>query len=61
MAHTPLKMTIEEAHAEVKYGWAQAYSPEALAHAVDSLDDSRSDIASTFSSRASVSAASTSP
>jgi radical SAM superfamily enzyme YgiQ (UPF0313 family) len=39
MAHTPLKMTIEEAHAEVKYGWAQAYSPEALAHAVDSLDD----------------------
>ena len=39
MAHTPLKMSIEEAHAEVKYGWAQAYSPEALAHAVDSLDD----------------------
>ncbi len=39
MAHTPLKMTIDEAHAEVKYGWAQAYSPEALAHAVDSLDD----------------------
>jgi len=22
----------EEAHAEVNYGWAQAYSPEALAH-----------------------------
>src|SRR5580693_5988729 len=39
MAHTPLKMSIDEAHAEVKYGWAQAYSPEALAHAVDSLDD----------------------
>jgi radical SAM superfamily enzyme YgiQ (UPF0313 family) len=39
MAHTPLKMTIEEAHAEVKYGWAYAYSPEALAQAVDSLDD----------------------
>jgi hypothetical protein len=39
MAHTPLKMTIEEAHAEVKYGWAHAYSPEAVAHAVDSLDD----------------------
>src|ERR1700689_328300 len=38
MAHTPLKMTIEEAHAEVKYGWAHAYSPEALAQAVDSLD-----------------------
>jgi len=39
MAHTPLKMTIEEAHAEVKYGWAEAYSPEALAKAVESLDD----------------------
>jgi radical SAM superfamily enzyme YgiQ (UPF0313 family) len=39
MAHTPLKMTIEEAHEEVKYGWAHAYSPEALAQAVDSLDD----------------------
>ena len=39
MAHTPLKMTIEEAHAEVKYGWAHAYSPEALTHAVDSLAD----------------------
>jgi radical SAM superfamily enzyme YgiQ (UPF0313 family) len=37
MAHTPLKMTIAEAHAEVKYGWARSYSPEAVAHAVDSL------------------------
>jgi radical SAM superfamily enzyme YgiQ (UPF0313 family) len=40
MAHTPLKMTIEEAHQEVKYGWAQAYSPEALEQAVDALDAS---------------------
>jgi hypothetical protein len=32
-------MTVEEAHAEVKYGWEHAYSPEALAHAVDSLND----------------------
>jgi len=39
MAHTPLKMSIEQAHAEVKYGWEQAYSPEALAQAVDSLSD----------------------
>jgi hypothetical protein len=39
MAHTPLKMTIEEAHAEVKHGWEQAYNPEALAQAVDSLTD----------------------
>jgi radical SAM superfamily enzyme YgiQ (UPF0313 family) len=39
MAHTPLKMSIDEAHAEVKYGWTQSYSAEALAHAVASLDD----------------------
>ncbi len=39
MAHTPLKMTIDEAHAEVKYGWEEAYSAKALAHAVDSLRD----------------------
>jgi radical SAM superfamily enzyme YgiQ (UPF0313 family) len=39
MAHTPLKMSIDEAHTEVKYGWAQAYSPEALARAVDSLNN----------------------
>jgi radical SAM superfamily enzyme YgiQ (UPF0313 family) len=39
MAHTPLKMTVEEAHAEVKYGWAQSYSPEALAEAVTALND----------------------
>jgi hypothetical protein len=39
MAHTPLKMTIEEAHAEVNYGWAQSYSPEALAQAVAAVDD----------------------
>src|SRR6059036_1086347 len=38
MAHTPLKMSIGEAHAEVNYGWSHAYSPEALAQAVDSLD-----------------------
>jgi len=39
MAHTPLKMTIEEAHAEVNYGWSHAYSREALAKAVDALED----------------------
>ncbi len=37
MAHTPLKMTIEEAHAEVKYAWDRAYSPEDIAHAVHSF------------------------
>jgi radical SAM superfamily enzyme YgiQ (UPF0313 family) len=39
MAHTPLRMTIPEAHAEVNYGWAHAYSPDALAKAVDALAD----------------------
>ncbi len=39
MAHTPLKMTIPQAHAEVKYGWDGAYSPEAIEKAVDSLED----------------------
>ena len=39
MAHTPLKMTIAEAHAEVKRGWALPYSPEALSHAVASIKD----------------------
>src|SRR5579864_7299575 len=39
MAHTPLKISIDEAHAEVKYGWEHSYNPEALAHAVKSLDD----------------------
>jgi hypothetical protein len=37
MAHTPLRMTIAEAHAEVKRGWAVSYSSAALAHAVGSL------------------------
>jgi radical SAM superfamily enzyme YgiQ (UPF0313 family) len=37
MAHTPLKMSVEQAHDEVKYAWAHSYSPEAIAHAVKSL------------------------
>ncbi len=37
MAHTPLKMTIDEAHDEIKYAWAHSYSPEAIRHAVNSL------------------------
>jgi len=28
MAHTPLKMTIAEAHAEVKRGWSLSYHPK---------------------------------
>ena len=37
MAHTPLKMSIEEAHDEVKHAWAHSYSPEAITDAVNSL------------------------
>jgi radical SAM superfamily enzyme YgiQ (UPF0313 family) len=37
MAHTPSKMTIVEAHAEVKSAWANSYSPEAMAQAVDAI------------------------
>jgi hypothetical protein len=32
-------MSIDEAHAEVNRGWAEAYSAEALAQAVESLHD----------------------
>jgi hypothetical protein len=39
MAHTPLKMSIDEAHNEVRTGWANSYSPEAIESAVDSLND----------------------
>jgi radical SAM superfamily enzyme YgiQ (UPF0313 family) len=39
MAHTPLKMTIDQTHAEVKHAWASSYSPEAIAQAVDSISD----------------------
>jgi radical SAM superfamily enzyme YgiQ (UPF0313 family) len=39
MAHTPLKMSIAEAHAEVKKGWLTSYSAEAIGKAVDSLKD----------------------
>src|SRR5262249_61959381 len=39
IGQTAWRMTIEEADAELNYGWAQSYSPEALAHAVAALDD----------------------
>jgi radical SAM superfamily enzyme YgiQ (UPF0313 family) len=38
MAHTPLKMSIEEAHNEVRMGWMNSYSPKAIEKAVDSLN-----------------------
>ncbi len=38
MAHTPLKMSIDEAHKEVRIGWASSYSPAAIEKAVDALN-----------------------
>ena len=35
MAHRPAKMSIAEAHAEVRYAWENSYSPEAIAAAVE--------------------------
>jgi hypothetical protein len=32
-------MTIDEAHDEVRYGWNHAYSPEAIAQAIESMED----------------------
>jgi radical SAM superfamily enzyme YgiQ (UPF0313 family) len=37
MAHTPLNMTIPEVQAEVRYAWANAYSPAANRRALDAL------------------------
>lgn len=39
MAHTPLKMTIEEAREEVKHAWTSSYSPERNARAMASISD----------------------
>ena len=39
MAHTPLKMTIEEAKAEVNQAWTESYSPERNAEAMAYLKD----------------------
>jgi len=39
MAHAPLKMTIQEARAEVDRAWASSYSPEANTAAVNSISD----------------------
>ncbi|MFY9558266.1 MAG: radical SAM protein [Blastocatellia bacterium] len=39
MAHTPLKMTIEQTHAEVQHAWASSYSAEAIERAVDAIEE----------------------
>ncbi|HET8923583.1 MAG TPA: radical SAM protein [Candidatus Acidoferrum sp.] len=38
MAHTPLKMSIDEAHNEVRKAWISSYNPDAIERAVDSLN-----------------------
>jgi len=39
MAHTPLKMTIDEASEETKYAWSRSYSPERNAQALEAIKD----------------------
>src|SRR5215468_3333962 len=39
MAHTPLKMSIEQTQTEVNQAWANSYSPEGIASAVNSISD----------------------
>src|ERR1051325_2082810 len=39
MAHTPLKMSIAETHAELSQAWEGSYSPERNARAIDSIRD----------------------
>jgi radical SAM superfamily enzyme YgiQ (UPF0313 family) len=39
MAHTPLKMSIAETHAELKKAWTRSYSPERNREAIASIDD----------------------
>jgi radical SAM superfamily enzyme YgiQ (UPF0313 family) len=39
MAHTPLKMSIEDVHSELNKAWVRSYSPERNASAVASIED----------------------
>jgi hypothetical protein len=39
MAHTPLKMTIQEAREETDHAWRMSYSPERNAEAINSIHD----------------------
>ena len=38
MAHNPLKITSQEAQAEIRQAWTDSYSPEAIERAVDLLE-----------------------
>ena len=37
MAHTPLNLSMEQVQEEVRYAWANSYSPEATASAIQSI------------------------
>ncbi|MCU1289088.1 MAG: Radical domain protein [Acidobacteria bacterium] len=39
MAHTPLKMSIDDASEETKYAWSRSYSPERNAQALEMIKD----------------------
>jgi hypothetical protein len=39
MAHTPLKMSIEQTQTEVHQAWTNSYSPAGIASAIDSISD----------------------
>ena len=39
MAHTPLKISIPEVQDEVRYAWANSYSPAAIERAIESIAD----------------------
>jgi hypothetical protein len=39
MAHTPLKMSIEQTQTEVNQAWANSYSPAGIASAVNSISN----------------------
>jgi radical SAM superfamily enzyme YgiQ (UPF0313 family) len=39
MAHTPLKMTVQQVQDEVRYAWLNSYSPAATERALDSIAD----------------------
>src|ERR1044072_9231838 len=39
MAHTPLKMSIDETQTEVNHAWANSYSPAGIASAVNSISN----------------------
>jgi radical SAM superfamily enzyme YgiQ (UPF0313 family) len=38
MAHTPLRMSIEEAHQELEQAWAESYSPERIEEALEGIE-----------------------